>query len=88
MPRKTQRRQKTRRQQAQTKRAQKGKRTQKTRRRYKGGNYAKNITIKLVDGTPVTKDALVTFPGGGTMSIPAYQQLMADRDRNGDHIYD
>ncbi len=59
----------------------------KTARRLKGGDYTM-ATIEEVNGTPVTKDALVTFPGGGTMSVPAYRQRMADLDRNGDQIYD
>lgn len=57
-------------------------------RRLKGGNYAKDITIKEVDGIPVKNDALVSFPGRGTMSIQAYRQLKEDLDRNGDQFYD
>jgi len=45
-------------------------------------------TIDEVNGTPVTKNAVAAVKGRGVMSVPAYQQLMADLDRNGDQIYD
>jgi len=63
-------------------------RTKKTARRLKGGNYAKDVTIKEVDGIPVTKNAIVTVPGRGTMSVQAFRQLKEDLDRNGDDYYD
>lgn len=60
----------------------------RTQRRQKGGNYAKDITVNEIDGIPVKRNAVVTVPGRGTMSISAFQQLKSDIDRNGDDYYD
>lgn len=89
MPRKTQRRRETRSHKTRRhqKRAQKTKK-KRAHRRYKGGNYAKDVTINNIDGFPVKKGVVVTVPGYGTMSGEAYKQLKADVDRNGDHLYD
>jgi len=87
MPRKTLRQQKKVHKRA--KRARRtNNRTRKAARRLKGGNYAEDVTIKEVDGIPVTKDTVVTFPGRGTMSVKAFRQLKEDLDRNGDEFYD
>ncbi len=62
--------------------------THKTHRRLRGGNYAKDVTVKEIEGVPVTKNAVVTVPGYGTMGGDAYKQLQADIDRNGKQLYD
>ena len=80
----------------QTRRQKKSQKTQKSARRrknrthsrrLKGGNYARNITVNTVEGTPVEENAVLSVPGRGTMSVKAYQRLTEDLDRNGDDIY-
>ena len=79
----------------------KTKKTRKTKRRHhrkqnthrrviSGGNYERDFTSRMLDGTP-TKAAnkfVVTVPGYGTMSGSAYIRLKEDLDRNGKHFYD
>lgn len=61
-----------------------------SRRVISGGNYEKDFTSRMIDGSP-TKSAnkiVVTVPGYGTMSGSAYIRLKEDLDRNGKQFYD
>lgn len=61
-------------------------------RRYKmkGGNYARDITTRTLEGMPVKplNKVVTTVPGRGTMSAAAYVKMMEDIDRNGSDLYD
>jgi hypothetical protein len=60
----------------------------RTHRRLKGGNYARDVTNAMVDGTPVVKEGAVAIvPGYGTMTVEAYRRLIEGLDRNGNDLY-
>lgn len=56
--------------------------TRKNNRRHtrrKGGNYTQQTKMTL-EGVPVEKDAVVTVPGFGTMSVREYIQYVNNHD--------
>lgn len=57
--------------------------TRKTRN-MRGGNYAKNVTTRTIEGYPSVPLNNLTVSGPGyVLSGSAYLKLMEDRDRNG-----
>ena len=56
----------------------------RTNRKMKGGDYAKDITTRTIEGFPSKPLNNITVTGPGfVLSGSAYVQLMEDRDRNG-----
>ena len=54
-----------------------------------GGNYARDVTTRTLEGTPMKPlhKVVTTVPGRGTMSAAAYVKMMEEIDRNGNKEY-
>lgn len=56
----------------------------RNRRRFRGGNYASDITTKEYQGFPYKNEQslVVSYPGG-VMDLKDYKGMMEDEDREG-----